>query len=145
MGNVTVFTDGSYCRRSGAGGWAYAVRHPALGLLEASGSLMAESNNHVEALALVAACERLVALGVEGVAVKAYCDSTFAMERFPLHELLEAGAASAMVAHTPAHRGARNANAGLNGYVDGLAKAAMRDLRDRLFSEGSHTAGEGED
>lgn len=134
MSSVTVFTDGSYCRETGVGGWAYVVRHPKHGLLEASGSLPAESNNHVEALALVAACERLVALGVQGVAVTAYSDSAYAMERFPMHDLLAAGAVSAKVTHTPAHRGARNANAGLNGYVDGLAKEAMRDLRDRLLS-----------
>jgi ribonuclease HI len=46
---VVVYTDGSFCRKSGAAGWAFLLRHPLLaGEVEASGSCYTKDNNEPE-------------------------------------------------------------------------------------------------
>lgn len=131
--NVTVYTDGSFCRRSGAAGWAFLVRHPRLeGVVEQSGSFYAKDNNQTEWRALEYACHQLLEAGVTDAMVTLYTDSDHCLRRFDQSQLMGAGAASVTVTHSPAHKGARSMLALYNGHVDRLAKAAMRALRDGL-------------
>ncbi len=131
---VSVFTEGSFCRRSGAGGWAFTVTLSGSQQHQASGPLSAQDNNAVEWHALMRAVDHLCEMELApNTNVTFYADSAYCRDHFTPDRLLAAGASSAEVRHTRAHQGARNAMALRNEWVDRLAKEAMRAERDRLM------------
>jgi ribonuclease HI len=90
---VVVYTNASFCRRSGAAGWAFLLRHPLLGgEVEASGSYYTKDNNEPEWMAVESACRRLLETGVPDANVTVYTDSEFCLGRFDPARLLAAGA-----------------------------------------------------
>lgn len=161
---VTVYTDASHCHRLGVAGWACWVKADGLQGYTRSGVLRGvKAQASIAELAAVAnglaAAEKAVGIRPDDlIVIVTDCQRVIhVLERKPgliLHRdereirdwiegRLAALGAARKVNKVKAHSRHDGVRSGVNGLVDGLAKAALRQARKRVtppaptFSEGS--------
>lgn len=135
---ITVYSDGSYCPKTGAAGWGAVISLPVEGAkppminLELTGPLVgASDNNDAELTALNKAVGYLLDSGsISGHHVILYTDSENAKRNFDAGALTAAGVHKVSLRHSPGHKGARSAVAALNSTAHHLALSAMKKMRD---------------